>query len=108
MESLATGKFFGVSKKQFHINGLTIVESSFSHYTHCPWHYHQNAHFAFTTQGSLTETHKKKKLKLSAGSLLYNHSQEPHCNSGYSENVSALHVDLSNGWFLRYDVNASC
>lgn len=107
MQHLEKGKFFGESKRQYHLNGLTIVDSAFYHYTQCPWHYHQNAHFAFTTNGNLTETHKRKKIILSAGSLLYNHSQEPHCNADYSENVSALHVDISGDWFQQYNINFS-
>lgn len=97
--------FFGTSKKQFYINGLTIVDSAYDNYLHCPWHYHQNAHFAFTTQGNLIETHKNKKLYLSAGCLMYNHSQEPHYNSDYTEKVSALHVDINEEWFKQYDIN---
>ncbi len=105
MENLEKGKFYGDSKRQFYVNGLTIVDSEFYHYRDCPWHYHQNAHFAFTTNGHLVEAHKKKQLQLSAGSLMYNHSQEPHCNSNYSEKVSALHVDIDNEWFTQYNIH---
>ena len=104
MENLEKGKFYGTSKKQFHLNGLTIVDSEFYHYTNCPWHYHQNPHFAFTTKGNLIEIHKNKQIQLSPGCLLYNHSQEPHCNSKYSELVSALHVDIDINWFKKYDI----
>src|ERR1019366_5166053 len=107
MENLDKGKFYGNSKKQFHINGLTIVDSEFQDYSYCPWHYHQNAHFAFTTKGNLIETHKKKQIQLSAGFLMYNHSQEPHCNSKYSELVSALHIDIDTNWFKKYNMNTS-
>jgi quercetin dioxygenase-like cupin family protein len=93
VENLEKGKFYGISRKHFHMNGLTIVDSEFYHYTDCPWHYHQNPHFALTTKGNLVETHKKKQIQLSAGCLLYNHSDEPHCNSKYSDIVSALHID---------------
>ncbi|HMG69249.1 MAG TPA: AraC family transcriptional regulator [Chitinophagaceae bacterium] len=105
MQSLEKGKFYGHSKKELSVNGLTIVDSSFYHYIHCPWHYHQNAHFAFTTSGTLVETHKHEKIQLSPGSLLYNHSQEPHCNSDYSENVSALHVDMHESWFAGFGLD---
>ncbi len=105
MENLEKGKFYGNSKKQFHIDGLTIVDSEFYHYKSCPWHYHQNAHFAFTTKGTLTETHKKTKFQLSPGCLLYNHGSDPHFNADYSEVVSALHIDIDNKWFAKYDVN---
>lgn len=107
MENLEKGKFYGNSKQQFHVNGLTIVNSEFYHYTDCPWHYHQNAHFAFTTRGNLIETHKKKQIQLSGGCLLYNHSQEAHCNSKYSEFVSALHIDIDMNWFKKYNINFS-
>jgi AraC family transcriptional regulator len=105
MENLEEGKFYGISKTQFYLNGLTIVDSQFYHYVNCPWHYHHNAHFAFTTKGNLVETHKKKQIQLSAGSLVYNHSNEPHCNSKYSDMVSALHIDIDTNWFRRYDIN---
>ena len=105
MQVLKTGTFFGENRKSFHTDGLTVVDSEFYYYARCPWHYHQNAHFAFTTTGRLTETHKKKKLHLSAGSLLYNHSQEPHCNSDYSEKVGALHIDISPEWFNEYGID---
>ncbi len=107
MENLDKGKFYGNSKKQFHINGLTIVDSEFQDYSYCTWHYHQNAHFAFTTKGNLIETHKRKQIQLSAGFLMYNHSQEPHCNSKYSELVSALHIDIDTNWFKKYNMNTS-
>jgi AraC family transcriptional regulator len=107
MVNLEKGKFYGTSTKPFQLNGLTIVDSKFYHYTNCPWHYHQNAHFAFTTKGNLVETHKKKQIQLSAGCLLYNHSQEPHCNSKYSDLVSALHIDIDANWFKKYDINSS-
>lgn len=107
MESLEKGKFYGNSKKQFQVDGLTIIDSQFYHYTNCPWHYHQNAHFAFTTQGNLIETHKKEQLQLSAGCLLYNDSQEAHCNSRYSQFVSAMHLDIETNWFKKYDINSS-
>jgi AraC family transcriptional regulator len=105
MENLEKGKFYGISKKQFFLNGLTIVDSGFYNYTNCPWHYHQNAHFAFTIKGNLVETHKKKQIQLSAGCLLYNHSDEPHCNSKYSDLVGALHLDIDTNWFKKYDIN---
>jgi AraC family transcriptional regulator len=107
MENLEKGKFYGNSKNQFQVNGLTIVESEFYHYTNCPLHYHQNAHFAFTTKGNLIETHRKKQIQLYAGFLMYNCSQEPHCNSRYSDIVSALHIDIDTNWFKKYDINSS-
>ncbi len=107
METLEKGKFFGTSRKQFQLNGLTIVDSEFYNYSDCPWHYHENPHFAFTTGGTLLETHKSGTIQLSPGCLLYNHSQEPHCNSGYSDMVSALHIDIDISWFKNYQVNHS-
>ena len=49
----------------------------------------------------------KKQIQLAAGCLLYNHSNEPHCNSAYSEVVSALHIDIDTNWFKKYDINSS-
>ena len=107
MKNLEKGKFYGTSKKHFHLNGLTIVDSEFYHFSDCPWHYHENPHFAFTTAGNLVETHKKKHIQLSAGCLLYNHGDDPHCNSEYSDFVSALHIDIDPNWFKKYDINYS-
>lgn len=107
MQILKKGKFFGISKKEYSINGMTIAHSSYHHFSNCPWHYHNNAHFAFTTGGTLTETHKAQKINLYAGCLMYNHSQEPHHNSNYSENVSALHVDIPDTWFAGHEINSS-
>jgi len=107
MKTLQKGNFFGVSRKQYHIGGITIVDSSFQNFSNCPWHYHSDAHFAFTTKGTLTETHKTKKINLYPGCLMYNHSQEPHCNSNYSQNVSAVHVDIGESWFQNYDIRYS-
>jgi AraC family transcriptional regulator len=107
VENLGKGTFYGDASKRFHVNGLTIIHSTFHHYTSCPWHYHQNAHFAFTTRGNLIETHKKGGIQLAAGSLLYNHSIEPHCNSHYAERVAALHLDIEDSWFDRYDIDAT-
>jgi AraC family transcriptional regulator len=105
VENLRKGKFYGNSSQQFLVNGLTIVNSSFYQYDFCPWHYHQNAHFAFTTHGTLIETHKKGNIRLAPGSLLYNHSLEPHCNSHYAEDVAALHVDIDESWFNQYEID---
>lgn len=102
MEKLKQGRFYGNSRKQFNLNGLTIVDSEFTNFESCPWHYHENAHFAFTTSGNLIETHKKEKIQLSKGCLMFNYSQDPHFNSHYSENVSALHIDIDKKWFEKY------
>lgn len=107
MQILQKGKFFGTSKKQYYVNGITVIQSSFHNFSNCPWHYHNNAHFAFTTKGTLTETHRTKKIEVYPGCLMYNHSQEPHCNSNYSENVSALHVDIGEDWFNNYNIKYS-
>ncbi|UFH54742.1 helix-turn-helix transcriptional regulator [Spirosoma sp. KNUC1025] len=104
MDNLARGTFFGVSKNATAVNGLTIVRSAYHNLRSCPWHYHENAYFAYTTSGTLIETYKRNELALSAGSLTYHHSQEPHCNSRYSPYVSALHVDIEASWFDRLDL----
>lgn len=103
MQTLQKGKFFGISTEQYQIGEITIVHSSFHNFSNCPWHYHNNAHFAFTIKGTLTETHKRKEIELSPGCLMYNHSQEQHCNSNYSESVSALQIDIEDDWFNTYD-----
>ncbi len=107
MKRLEKGKFYGIAKKEFCLNGLTIVDSQFYRYQACPWHHHQNAHFAFTTKGNLVETHKKKQIQLAAGCLLYNDSDEPHCNSRYSSLAGALHIDIDAAWFKKYHINPS-
>lgn len=107
MNNLEKGKFYGVSKKQWQFNGITVVDSVFHQFAYCPWHYHQNAHFAFTTAGNLVEEHRSKKLHLSAGCLLYNHSAEPHCNSNYSDFVSAIHLDIDEAWFRLHQTALS-
>jgi AraC family transcriptional regulator len=104
MEKMGIAKHYGTDSKMFRVNGLTLVHSDYHRVTACPWHYHQNAHFAFTTGGALKETHRAFQLQLQAGSLLYNHSDEPHCNSEYSEHVSALHVDMDRTWFEKHDL----
>jgi AraC family transcriptional regulator len=105
MKTLKNGDFFGIKKKEYKIKGITVVNSAFQNYADCPWHYHENAHFAFTTKGSLTEFHKNRRIDLSVGCLMYNHSQDPHCNSNYSENVAALHIDIDKGWFDHFGFN---
>lgn len=106
MEQLRKGNFYGNSRKQFDLNGLTIVDSEYTNFESCPWHYHENAHFALTTSGNLIETHKKEKIQLSKGFLMFNYSQDPHFNSHYSENVSALHIDIDKKWFEKYLIKA--
>jgi AraC family transcriptional regulator len=107
MDNLGKGRFYGGTKKQWQFGGLTIVDSAFRKFEYCPWHYHQNVHFAFTTSGSVVETHRKKEFRLSAGCLLYNHSAEPHCNSNYAEFVSALQVDIDPSWFKMKELEVS-
>ncbi|GAB3940512.1 hypothetical protein GCM10028805_02430 [Spirosoma harenae] len=107
MDNLAKGQFFGVSRDEMSIDGLSLVQSAYHNSPGCPWHYHENAYFAFTTSGTLLETYKRKDIALSAGSLTYHHSQEPHHNSRYSPFVSALHVDIDDSWFDRLDIAKS-
>ncbi len=106
MRNLEKGTFFGVSRKEIRINGLTFVESAYHGMDSCPWHYHENAYFAFTTAGSLVESYKRKEMALRAGSLMYHHSQEPHCNSRYAPYVAALHVDIDSSWFERCGIQS--
>jgi AraC family transcriptional regulator len=103
MKALNNGEHYGISQNVMNINGLTVINSSYYNQAACPLHYHQNAHFAFTINGRLTETHKKQKLYISPGDLMYNHSQESHSNSDYSKFVSALHIDISDSWFSKYE-----
>jgi len=102
MNNLNKGQHYGTSKNILEREGLIISSSLYHNQMNCPLHYHANAHFALTTKGNLTETHRNGKIQLSAGCLIYNHSQEPHFNSDYSELVSALHVDIDTKWFTKY------
>jgi len=61
-------------------------------------------YFSFTTAGRLLEVDKEKKNWLSAGTLIYHHNQEPHYNTGYSQIVSSIHIDIGQDWFKLYDV----
>ncbi|MGA0557960.1 helix-turn-helix transcriptional regulator [Larkinella sp. VNQ87] len=104
MDKLTKGQFFGQSRKELVVNGLSLVQSVYHNQHSCPWHYHENAYFAFTTGGHLLESYKHREIALSAGSLTYHYSQEPHRNSRYSSYVSSLHVDIDDGWFDRCDL----
>jgi AraC family transcriptional regulator len=104
MEKLK-GRFYGTSKTELLIDDLTIISSEYKNFHSCPWHYHENAHFAFTTGGTLIETHKKEALELSRGCLLFNNSQDPHFNSNYSELVSAIHIDIPERWLNHYNID---
>ncbi len=101
---LQRGHFFGTSRTILSSDGLSITDSTYKNFHECPWHDHENAHFAFTTGGSLTEIHKGCTHLLTPGSLLYTQSGEKHRNSNYSTSVSALHVDLSADWLDRMNV----
>ena len=107
MDNLTKGQFFGTSRNEIAVNGLTIVQSTYHNLHNCPWHYHENAYFAFTTSGHLVETYKRKEIVLRTGSLTYHHSQEPHCNSHYAPYVSALHVDIDTNWLDQCDLGKS-
>jgi hypothetical protein len=46
MKQLSTGQFYGQTNETFHLNGITLTDTEYTH-SKVDWHYHQNPYFTF-------------------------------------------------------------
>lgn len=104
MDILTKRTLFLVTRREIAVSRLTLVQSAYHNPRSCSWHYYEKPYFAFISTG-LIESYKRQERSLSAGSLTYHHSQEPHSNSCYSPYVSVLHVNFEEAWFDRLDIH---
>lgn len=106
MDYLEQGKHFGESQDQLIGQHFILSKATVKPTAEIPWHYHENAYFLYNLRGSLHELTKHKSQIIGPGSLLYHHSQDPHCNKHIVDGAQFFHVELSPSWFQKYDLKA--
>lgn len=107
MNYLEQGQHFGENQAQLIVNDIILNKAKVVTPSEIPWHYHENAYFFFNINGHFNEITKKEALDIVPGSLLFHHSQEPHYNKNITSEIDFFHVELSQSWFKRYDLNPS-
>ncbi|QBA20626.1 AraC family transcriptional regulator [Chryseobacterium indologenes] len=103
MNSLRSGEYFGETNQMVNLEGLTITDTEYTH-PYVDWHYHENAYFTFLLQGNMKEGNRKETYGCSAGTLLYHHWEDPHYNSKPDIFTRGFHIELSQSWFDRFDI----
>ncbi len=104
MNQSTTGQFYGSTNQTIHLDGLTLTDTVYTH-PKVDWHYHENNYFTFLLQGSMLEGNKKHTYECFAGDLLYHNWEDPHYNEGSKEFTRGFHLELSNDWFQRFDLD---
>ncbi|MGE8553767.1 MAG: helix-turn-helix domain-containing protein [Chryseobacterium jejuense] len=103
MKTLHNGEYFGHTNDIVNLDGLIITDTEYTH-PYVDWHYHENAYFTFLLQGNMIEGNKKETYECSAGTLLYHHWEDPHYNSKPDIFTRGFHIEISQNWFDRFDV----
>ncbi|ROH90267.1 AraC family transcriptional regulator [Chryseobacterium cucumeris] len=106
MNTLRNGEYFGDTNQRVNLEGLTITDTEYTH-SYVDWHYHENAYFTFLLQGNMTEGNRKEAYDCSAGTLLYHHWEDPHYNIKPDIFTRGFHIELSQSWFDRFDIQKS-
>jgi len=104
MRELKNGDHFGVNKIHARLPGVLLTEVEYTAATPVPWHCHEHAHFSFFLKGTLQEVNRKAQFHCSPGTLIFNNSQEPHCNTGHTPYTRHFHAEVSDNWFERYEL----
>lgn len=107
MKELKSGQHFGVTKKTVKLEGTILTEAGYTPHIEVPWHYHENAYFFYHLRGHLDEVNKKKTVKCTAGTLLFHHWQDPHCDKNFSKDAAFFHIEIQDKWFLQHHLDAS-
>lgn len=97
MKQLLTGQFYGQTNETFHLDGITLTDTEYTH-SKVDWHYHQNPYFTFILEGNVIEGNKKETYHCSAGTLLFHNWQEPHYNIKPDGFTRGFHIELEQKW----------
>lgn len=104
MKQLSTGQFYGQTNETFHLNGITLTDTEYTH-SKVDWHYHQNPYFTFILQGNVIEGNKKEIYHCSAGTLLFHNWQEPHYNIKPDGFTRGFHIELEQKWINDFSIS---
>lgn len=104
MEHLGKGQHFGENKSQLITNDVILNRAIVNSLAQIPWHYHENAYFLYNLNGYFNEITKKGTLDMIPGSLAFHYSQDPHYNSNILSTTNFFHVELTDSWFIKYNL----
>ncbi|MBK7225044.1 MAG: helix-turn-helix transcriptional regulator [Saprospiraceae bacterium] len=92
MQKLDKEVYLGSKKYQFSNNqGVSIISTEYREQVSENWHSHQNAHITLFLKGGTIEKRKSEDHIVTAGSILFYHSDEVHLNQKTlfpSENIN--------------------
>jgi len=102
MDTLTKGNYLGTTTDTLVYNNIIVSKASYQKTENQNWHCHENPFFAYFLKGGNYEYRKSKKIKCSAGTLLFYHAREPHCNKEYSNDCKIFHIEIESNWFNEY------
>jgi AraC family transcriptional regulator len=102
MDTLTKGNYLGAITDTLAYNNIIASKASYLKIENQNWHCHENPFFAYFLKGGNCEYRKSKEIKCSAGTLLFYHAGEPHCNKAYSNGCKIFHIEIDNDWFNEY------
>jgi AraC family transcriptional regulator len=105
MNNLKTGQFYGSTNETFHLKGITLTDTEYTH-EKVDWHFHENTYFTFIIEGKLFEGNKKDWYSCSPGSLLFHNRQDAHYNIKPEGFTRGFHIEIAPEWYHAYDVNS--
>lgn len=103
-----TGNSFGENnrapKLDELLDGLTIRETEY-HHEFVDWHYHENPHFTFFTQGNIRQGTRHETFECSADTLLFHNWQEPHYNIKPAGITRGFQLEIDAAWYRKFEVD---
>jgi AraC-like DNA-binding protein len=103
MNQLKKGEFFGTHYQRSTFENIVLTDTEYTH-NKVDWHCHENPYFTYLLEGKLFESNKKQSYYLEPGSLLFHNWQDAHYNIKPPEFTRGFHIELSENWFLNYDI----
>lgn len=104
MNKLNEGEYFGRHYLKSNLEGLIISDTEYTH-EYVDWHHHENPYFTLLLEGKLMEENKKASYQMTSGSLLFHNWQDAHRNFKPNVFIRGAHVEITNDWFERFDIN---
>jgi len=99
------GTYVGKKIKQFTVDDIITSETTFEQDMSSEWHYHTNPHFSHILLGGSKEIRKDGVEIQKAGKGLYYYPGIPHQNVNYQKNTRIFNLELTPGFFKRYDLS---
>jgi len=104
LKYLQTGNFFGRINTSTHLENIILSDVVHSA-DRSDWHYHENAFFSFILKGRVLEENMKEQFRCSAGTLLFQHWQEPHYNICLQNHTKTFYVEIKKPWLEKHLLN---